>query len=92
MTIQSGSQTIAASDTAIDLHGTFKNIQIWTDTGSADISIQLNNGAAVAGADDTIKIAAGRAAGFVSNGQMAISGFHYIGASAAGRINWVATP
>lgn len=91
--IASGSAAIAAIDTEIDLKGSFKNVQIWTNAGSADVHIDLN-GTAAAAADgaNTVRLVAGRANGFISNGQMSISKIRYIGATATGRINWVATP
>ncbi|MBX9687755.1 MAG: hypothetical protein K2X27_13700 [Candidatus Obscuribacterales bacterium] len=86
----SGSAAIANSDTAIDLHGIFRRLQIWTESGSADISIQLQSGAAVANAADTVKIQAGKSNGLILE-NVDINGFHYIGATASGRINWVAS-
>lgn len=88
--LTSGSANIAASDTQIDLKGRFRRLQIWTDSGSADISIQLQAGAAVAGAADTVKIQAGKSNGLVIVGNIDISAFNYIGASATGKLNWVA--
>lgn len=85
----SGSANIAASDTAIDFHGTMKNLLLWTDTSSADLSVQLDNTTAVAAAANTVKVQAGAANGLRLSG-LALDGIHVIGASAAGKVNWVA--
>jgi len=85
----SGSANIAATDTAIDFHGTMKNLLLWTDTSAADLSVQLDNGVAVAGAANTVKVQAGMSNGLRLSG-LWLDGIHVIGATASGKLNWVA--
>lgn len=88
--IKSGSAAIAASSTVISLNGLFDSLLIWTDSGSADVAVQLQGTTAVINAADTIRIQPGMAAALRLEGLLNIDSFAYIGASASGRINWVA--
>jgi len=85
-------QAIPATDTTINFNGYFRGIQVWTDTGSADVYMTFNNQAATVGGANTIKIQAGKGAGYQSptNANLAIRQIHIIGATATGNINIVA--
>lgn len=90
MATKSDSVAVSASDQTVDLKGIFKNLVLWTDSGSADVTLVLDDVTAVAGAAGTIKIQAGGSNGIALTG-LYLSKFHFIGASAAGRLNYVAT-
>lgn len=85
-------RAVPAVDTTIDLTSTFRSLQVWTDSGAADVYLTFNDQVAVVGGSNTIKIQAGAANGYKSpdNVNLAISKIHIIGASALGNINVVA--
>lgn len=85
-------RAVPAVDTTIDLTSTFRSLQVWTDSGAADVYLTFNDQVAVVGGSNTIKIQAGAANKYQSpdNVNLAISKIHIIGATATGNINVVA--
>ncbi len=85
---QTGTSSIAASDTAISFGGTFQHVIIKTSTGAAIVYIDINNNTATS-ANFQLDPGAGLSLGMGPGNMPGMTGFHYIGASAAGTISWV---
>lgn len=85
-------QAVPVADTAIPLNGYFRSFEIWTDSGSADIYVALNNAPASIGGANCFRIQAGRVNGYRSpdNANIQLSSFHVIGATATGNMNIIA--
>src|SRR6185437_7943857 len=78
--------SIAATDTTISLHRWCRVLRVTLDSGSADVYLEINNNVATVGGATTIHVPAGTKWESPVGANLSINSFHYIGASALGKM------
>lgn len=76
---------IPAVDTAVNLHGTFRTIQIWSDPAAADLYVSLQGAPATVGGATCIHLPGGSGYQSPAGCNLGISNVHVIGATATGK-------
>lgn len=75
---------IPATNTAVNLHGVFRSITIWSDPAAADLYIELHGAAATVGGATCIHLPPGAGYQTPAGCNLGISTFNVIGSSATG--------
>lgn len=75
---------VPAANTAVNMHGVFRTITIWSDPAAADLYIELHGAAATVGGATCIHLPPGAGYQSPTGCNLGISTFNIIGSAATG--------